>query len=140
MEERDSSVQCCCMPWRILWKREAALSNVVLRLGEFYGRGSSEQCCCTPWRIPHIDGVHGHHWQTLRRCWPPRCSPRIRDSVGSIDGVLSGKHYNRAVWAHKTVMEALFRLQWSKFEAWLKSEGNQVIIDTGTLQALLSSL
>ena len=36
MEERGSSEPCCFTPWRILWKREAALSNVVVRLGEFH--------------------------------------------------------------------------------------------------------
>ena len=33
-------------------------------------------------------------------------------SAGSVDGVLNGKHYNRAIRAHKTVAEALFRVQW----------------------------
>ena len=31
-------------------------------------------------------------------------------SVGSGDGVLNGKHYNRAIRAHKTVAEVLFRV------------------------------
>ena len=35
---------------------------------------------------------------------------------GSITGVSEGKHYNRAVRAHKIVMEALWRLQWNRLE------------------------
>ena len=71
MEERDSSEQCCCMPWRILWKREAAVSIVVVRLGEF----RASMVCMA------IIGKHFEDGAALR------CSPRIRDSVGSIDGV-----------------------------------------------------
>lgn len=31
-------------------------------------------------------------------------------SAESVDGILKGKHYNRAVHVHKSVAEALFRL------------------------------
>ena len=38
---------------------------------------------------------------------------------GSIAGVLDGKKYNRAIRLHTFVYEALLRLVWSGFEAWL---------------------
>lgn len=46
------------------------------------------------------------------------------DLVGanSVLSVLSGKHYNRAMRAHKVVFEAIIRMQWTSFEEWLTSE------------------
>ena len=41
---------------------------------------------------------------------------------GCITGVFEGKHYNRAVRAHKIVMEALWRLQWKSFGNWLREK------------------
>ena len=37
----------------------------------------------------------------------------------SVRGVLSGKHYNRALRCHKAMLEALMRLQWHAFESQL---------------------
>ncbi len=34
---------------------------------------------------------------------------------GSVNGVLDGKHYNRAVRVHKCIYEALMRLVWAEF-------------------------
>ena len=42
-------------------------------------------------------------------------------SEGSIKGVLSGKHYNRSVFCHKIVYEAMQRL---RFEAFLENLGD----------------
>ena len=44
--------------------------------------------------------------------------------IGSsaIDGVLSGKHYNRALRAHKLLFEAMMRLKWQEFEGMLNPE------------------
>ena len=39
---------------------------------------------------------------------------------GSISRVIDGKHYNRAVRAHKYVHEALMRLAWAEFIQWLE--------------------
>ena len=41
---------------------------------------------------------------------------------GSVNGVLVGKHYNRAVRVHKYIYEALMRLAWEEFM--LSMEGN----------------
>ena len=39
---------------------------------------------------------------------------------GSINGVLDGKHYNRAVRVHKYIYEALMRLAWAGFTNWVE--------------------
>ena len=38
---------------------------------------------------------------------------------GSIAGVLDGRKYNRVIRLHKLMYEALMRLAWAGFEAWL---------------------
>lgn len=40
---------------------------------------------------------------------------------GSLNGVFSGKHYNRCIRAHKLVFEAMERL---RFEAFLDTQSN----------------
>lgn len=44
-------------------------------------------------------------------------------AYGSMNGVLEGRHYNRAIRAHKIVLEALFRLKWKAFIQWLQHRG-----------------
>ena len=39
---------------------------------------------------------------------------------GSVNGVLEGKKYNRAIRFHKLSYEALLRLAWKDFPSWLK--------------------
>lgn len=39
---------------------------------------------------------------------------------GSINGVLDGKHYNRAVRVHKYIHEVLMRLAWAEFTQWVE--------------------
>ena len=43
-------------------------------------------------------------------------------SEGSVSGVLSGKHYNRSVFCHKIVHEAMQRM---RFEAFMESLDDQ---------------
>ncbi len=40
-------------------------------------------------------------------------------ATGSVDAVLGGKHYNRAMRAHKIAAESLQRMRWLEFESWL---------------------
>ena len=74
-------------------------------------------------------------------------------AAGSIDGVLSGKQYNRAVRTHRVVMEAFLRLRWRSFCEWLEIQDPdfdhaaaieqvqtvQSDITTATLQELTTS-
>lgn len=46
---------------------------------------------------------------------------------GSIDKALEGKHYNRAVRMHKVMYEALCRLLYEKFEAWMADNNPEVL-------------
>ena len=49
---------------------------------------------------------------------------------GLIAGVLDGKKYNRAIRLHKLVYEALLRLAWSGFEAWLEDGDKNELAET----------
>ena len=49
---------------------------------------------------------------------------------GSIVGVLDGKKYNRAIRLHTLVYEALLRLAWSGFEAWLGDGDKNELAET----------
>jgi hypothetical protein len=60
---------------------------------------------------------------------------------GSINDVLDGKHYNRAVRAHKCVYEALMRLAWREFLKWLeKSENERHMVSVNLLLQLISDM
>ena len=51
-------------------------------------------------------------------CWSKGHLHRIEAGIvadGSINGVLDGKHYNRALRVHKCIYEALLRLAWEAF-------------------------
>lgn len=41
---------------------------------------------------------------------------------GSVNGVLDGRHYNRAMRIHKVIMEAVLRLRWVSFRTWLTEQ------------------
>ena len=57
-------------------------------------------------------------------------------SSGSVDGVLAGKHYKRALYAHKAVLEALFRSLWGQFEEWVRSTADTYVNLSPLLLAL----
>ena len=48
---------------------------------------------------------------------------------GSVDAILRGKHYNRAMRVMKTVYEALFRLKIEAFENWMQDAGNSHVVN-----------
>ena len=39
-----------------------------------------------------------------------------------LQGILSGKHYNRAIGIHKAMYEALYCIMWQSFMKWLQSK------------------
>ena len=45
--------------------------------------------------------------------------------IGSVNGALLGKHYNRGMRLHKIVGEAFFRLKWEAFCNWLQEKNHQ---------------
>lgn len=113
-----------CKAQEILWKNKEQFSRVVLRMGGF-----------------HIAltflAVIG------KRFGDAGLSDILVESgvVGSnaITGVVSGKHYNRAVRAHKIVVEALHRTLWKMFEESLEQHPGESNI-TNQLRSSLSDL
>ena len=92
----------------IVWKERALFSRVVLVMGGFHTAMVFLAV------IGKRFGDGGLHDMLVE-------SGTVGPS--SVAAVLSGKHYNRAVRSHLIVKEALFRLLWAKFEAWLGEQG-----------------
>lgn len=109
----------------ILWKGIPALSHIVCRMGGFH----------TSMMLLAIIGKR-YGDAGLRDIF---VETEIV-SAGSVDGVLSGKHYNRAIRAHKTVAEALFRVHWSQFEQYLDKADSRMQIDVTAFRDLLCNL
>ena len=78
----------------ITWK-EAQLANIVLRMGTF------QNICNTLSILGKRFGDGGLKYILIE-------SQIVEE--GSINGVIDGKYYNRAVRAHKNVYEVLMRL------------------------------
>ena len=86
----------------IFWKNKNVFENLVLMLGGFH-------------LLMMLLGIMGTRYGDggLREL-------AVQNEVvaeGSIERVLEGKNYNRAVCLHKVVYEALFRMLLNKFEA-----------------------
>ena len=60
--------------------------------------------------------------------------------VNAVNGVISGKHYNRAVRTHKTVMEAMYRILWKLFEEWLLKQAIANVMLTDNLLSALEAV
>lgn len=107
----------------VKWKRADEFKSVVLRMGAFH-------VACV------FLAVIGKRF----------AGSGLRDLMlesgvvaeGSLQGVLSGKHYNRSIRVHKLVMEAMCRLQLEQFGEWLNIQN--VRVDLNALQQLLIQL
>ena len=94
-----------CKAKEIIWQYPKDFSRVILRMGAFH-------ICC------NFLGLLGKRYgdaglsDVLIECGVV--------APGSLPAVLSGHHYNRAIRAHKALYEALLRLKWMEFVAWLK--------------------
>ena len=92
----------------IAWKQKELFPNILLRMGTFH-------------TICNALSILG------KRFWDAGlkdiCIEAGIVAEGSINGVLDGKHYNRAVRVHKYIYEALMRLAWEEFLLW--AEDNQ---------------
>jgi hypothetical protein len=89
----------------IVWKNEEEFQRLVLRMGSFH-------LCCT------FLAVLG------KRFGDAGLKDILVESevvaCGSMNALLDGKHYNRAIRAHKLIMEAMLRLKWEYFLTWLQ--------------------
>ena len=97
----------------IVWKHPKKFSNIVLRMGAF-----------------HTIGV------LLRLIGMRFADAGMKDilvessivSAGSIDGVINGSSYNRAVRANKLLFEIMMRLIFSSFPEWALNNGVDIIL------------
>ena len=53
-------------------------------------------------------------------------------SEGSVNGVLSGKHYNRSIFCHKTMYEEMQRLKFESFFNQLPDEKQEQVMSFAT--------
>ena len=106
----------------IIWKHQMRFKPVVLRMGTFH-------------TLMNMISMIGKRFG----------SAGLRDiavecdiiTEGSISVVLGGRSYNRGVHLCKLVYEALLRLVWKRFYAWLEANHMEDFRDlTGTTQAM----
>ena len=84
----------------IIWKHNECFCNILLWMGTFH-------------TICNALSILGKRFQDA--CLKDICIESGIVAEGSINGVLNGKHYNRAVRVHKYICEALMRLAWIMF-------------------------
>ena len=89
----------------IVWKQRERFVNIVLRMGTFH-------------TICNALSILGKRFGDAGL--KDICIEAGIVAEGSINGVLDGKHYNRAVRVHKYIFEALMRLAWAEFLLWVE--------------------
>lgn len=85
------------------------------------------------WKQKHVQKLHHNAWWIPSRFGDAGLHKVVIQSdviaEGSIDSVLTGKNYNRAVCLHKIVYEVLMKLLVVKFEASLLNGAAEVILE-----------
>ena len=61
-------------------------------------------------------------------------------AAGSVDQVLNGRHYNRAIRCLKSMFEAMWRLRWESFMRWMAEQQVSESPDFGSLYELVSDM
>lgn len=89
----------------IAWKHKERFSNILLRMGTFH-------------TICNALAILGKRFGDAGL--KDICIEAGIVAEGSINGVLDGKHYNRAVRIHKYIYEALMRLAWAELTPWVE--------------------
>ena len=92
---------------KVLWKKPRELQSVVLRMGSFH-------------MTLAMLGVIGKRFAGSG--WSDLVIESRVLAPGSVNGVVSGKHYNRGLRVHKLVSEALQRLQLQAFGDFCESQ------------------
>ena len=98
----------------IYWKHKDMFKNLIIMLGGFH-------------LLMMLFGVIGARFGDAGLREVAIQSDLV--AGGSIDSVLNGKNYNRAVRLHKIVYEALMKLLVNKFEGSLSSEEDKIILE-----------
>jgi hypothetical protein len=83
-----------------VWKHKDRFSHILLRLGIFHTICNALSILGKRFRDAGLKDI---------------CIEAGLVAEGSLNGVLDGKHYNRAVRVHKYIYEAFMRLLWSEF-------------------------
>ena len=89
---------------QVQWKDMQNLDDILLRLGGFH-------------RAKNFIGIIG------KRMSGSGFETILEDSrifgETQVKGIVDGRHYNRAMKAHKVLLEALLRLYWESFKEWI---------------------
>ena len=108
----------------IIWSHPTEFSRVVLRMGAFH-------ICLNLLRI------------IGKRFGEAGLADILVESgtvaSGSVSGVLSGHHYNRAVRGHKIMYEAIQRQKWICFGSWMESSSEK-ILNQSSIKAVIDDL
>ena len=101
----------------IAWKHKERFSNILLRMGTFHTICNALSILGKRFRDAGLKDI---------------CIEAGIVAEGSINGVLEGKHYNRAVRVHKYIYEALMRLALEEFMLWIEDniQDRSVVIQT----------
>ena len=114
-----------CKAQEIRWKHPSKFQNVVLRMGAFH----------TATAFLAVLG---------KRFGDAGLQDLLVESgivaAGSVQAVLSGRHYNRGIRAHKILWEALSRLRWASFEVFLDGDGAGCPVDFQKIAKALEEL
>ena len=102
----------------ILWKHKDVFKDVVIMLGGFH-------------LLMMFLGVMGTRFGDAG--FKDLAIQNEIIAEGSIEKVISGKHYNRAIRAHKIVYEALCRTLYERFMEWMVEENSEVVTRTNEL-------
>ncbi len=114
----DQAIYCKALD--LVWKHAEIFDNIFLRLGPFHMK-------------MNFMSIIGKRYG----------SAGLRDlfiesdilAEGSVDAVLSAKHYNRGLRVFKLALEIFFRLHWDGFKKWLVEEKKTSVDDILTLAA-----
>lgn len=101
----------------IRWQTNSYSERIVVRMGEFHTAMVYLSC------IGKLYGDAGFQDILIE-------SDLV--AAGSIDGVISGHHYNRSIRAHKLLMEALQKLRWWAYLDTLTQEQNAAALKVAT--------
>ncbi len=101
----------------IRWQTSSYMERLVIRMGEFHTAMAYLSCIGKMFADAGFQDI------------------MIESEVvaaGSIDGVITGHHYNRSVRAHKLLMEALPRLRWQAYLDTLTQEDHAAALKIAT--------
>ncbi|XP_041948124.1 uncharacterized protein LOC121709114 [Alosa sapidissima] len=104
------------------WKHREWFPNILLRMGTFHTICNALAIIGKRFRDAGLKDI---------------CIEAGVVAEGSINGVLDGKHYNRAVRVHRYISEALMRLAWEEFTPWVEKNAPE---SSGMIKSFLEDV